>query len=229
MLGDNQEAKRLHTESLAIYRTMDNPWGIADTLHTLAIASTGLHEYEEAEQLFAESLARYREVGNLWGTAIVLGNTAEVKNIQGKYQEAFRLAEEGLAVSGELGGLTIIGPLKALGEACCGLGNLTAARGHFHAALVKGAELEATPYLLFTLGSVAECLAKQGENEIALELIALVLNHPASWQSSKDRAEALIESVEAELSPEVIATAHKRGAARDLEKTVTEMIEMLGE
>jgi hypothetical protein len=58
--------------------------------------------------------------------------------------------------------------------------------------------------------------------EGALELLALILCHPASWPWAKDRAAPLVAQLEAELPPDVVAAAQERGRARDLEVTVAE-------
>ena len=71
-------------------------------------------------------------------------------------------------------------------------------------------------------------MAEEGEKERALELLALVLHHPISWQWAKDRAAPLVAQLEAELSPDVAAAAWERGRASDLEETVAELLDELG-
>ena len=72
-------------------------------------------------------------------------------------------------------------------------------------------------------------LRKDSENlkvkrEWALELLALVLRHPSTWQWTKDRAAPLIAELEVELSPDLFAAAQARGRARDLDATVKELL-----
>ena len=81
---------------------------------------------------------------------------------------------------------------------------------------------------LLTLVGIATLLTAEGEKERALELLALVLHHPVSWQWTKNRAAPLVAELEAELSPEVVAAAQARGQARDLEATVAELLADLG-
>jgi hypothetical protein len=75
----------------------------------------------------------------------------------------------------------------------------------------------------------AAVLAAEGGIEKALELLALVLCHPASWQLVKDRALPLVAELEAELPPEAAAAARERGRARDLDTTVAELLAELKE
>jgi hypothetical protein len=81
---------------------------------------------------------------------------------------------------------------------------------------------------MLTLVVVARVLAKQGDKERALELLALVMNHRLSWQMAKDQAGPLIAELEAELPPDVVAAAQVRGQALDLEATVAELLDELG-
>jgi hypothetical protein len=74
------------------------------------------------------------------------------------------------------------------------------------------------------LVAVARVLARQGDKERALELLALVLSHRISWQMARDQAAPLIAELEAELSPEVVAAAWARGRSRDLDATVRELL-----
>jgi len=78
------------------------------------------------------------------------------------------------------------------------------------------------------LAGTATLLAAEGEKERALELLALVLHHPASWQWTKDRAAALVAELEAELSPDAVAAALEHGRTRDLAATVAELLAELG-
>jgi hypothetical protein len=64
--------------------------------------------------------------------------------------------------------------------------------------------------------------------EGALELLALILRPPVSWPWAKDRAAPLVAQLEAELPPDVVATAQERGQARDLDATVAELLVELG-
>jgi hypothetical protein len=81
---------------------------------------------------------------------------------------------------------------------------------------------------LLTLVGVARVLARQGDKDRALELLALVMNHRLSWQLAKDQAAPLIAELEADLSPDVVVAARERGRARDLEATVVELLAELG-
>ncbi len=230
LLGEYGQAEQLFRESLARSREVGDQRGIADALQGLAMADAGLKEYKQVKLLSQESLAIFKEIGDLLGLETVLGNLAEFANVQGEYAEAIQLAQEGLAISRKIDEPSgIAWALRALGDAACGLGDLPEARRYHHQALEVITTIAQTFYASRFLVGIAALLAAEGEKERALELLALVLHHPISWQWAKDRAMPLITELEAELSPDAVAAAQARGRALDLEATVAELLDELGE
>ncbi len=63
----------------------------------------------------------------------------------------------------------------------------------------------------------------------AVELLALVLYHPASEQETKGRANRLLDKLGFSLPPELVAAAQERGKARDLWVTAGELLAELEE
>jgi hypothetical protein len=58
----------------------------------------------------------------------------------------------------------------------------------------------------------------------AIELLAIVIDHPAPWSVIKDRAARLQARLETELPPEVISTAKAQAKNRTLAEVVAEML-----
>ena len=77
---------------------------------------------------------------------------------------------------------------------------------------------------LLTLVGVAGLLVKRGREEQALELLALVMNHRASWQKAKDDAAPLMARLETELPANDVLAVKQRGHALDLDATVAELL-----
>jgi hypothetical protein len=61
---------------------------------------------------------------------------------------------------------------------------------------------------------------REAAAEQVVELLAFVLQHPASSQEAKGRATALLAELEGRLSPVAVVTAKERGQARDLQAIV---------
>jgi hypothetical protein len=80
--------------------------------------------------------------------------------------------------------------------------------------------------LLAKESDVAEVIvpAKLQQKVKALELLALISDHPACWQAIKDRAAHLQLELEAELAADVVAVAKVQGKSLLLEAVVVEIL-----
>jgi predicted ATPase len=224
-LGDYEEAQRQSREALALCRELDNREGTVDMLQILGCAALGLREYAEARKVWQEGLALSRELGSSIWSAHMLHNLAELANVVGDHAAGMVLSKETLAHAQRLGSPRMMGlAWRVLGEATSGLGDLGRSRRCFYRALTATRAAGETVRNPFILVGIAALLAAEGEEERALELLALVLHHPTSWQWTKDRAAPLAAELEAELPPEVVAAARDRGQARDLDATVEELL-----
>jgi hypothetical protein len=87
-------AEPLFAESLALFRALDNTWGIGVSLIRLALVARFRQDWFRARQLNQESLAFYRRLDNAWGIATSLANLAEGAVAQGNWQEAARQYRE---------------------------------------------------------------------------------------------------------------------------------------
>ena len=67
-------------------------------------------------------------------------------------------------------------------------------------------------------------MAKQGDREHALELLLIVLNHPASIQETKHRAAQLRAELEAQLTSQQVEAAERRAKAKTFEAAVEEIL-----
>jgi hypothetical protein len=228
-LGKHEEVKQLFQECLTISREVNNQQGIADSLYRLALDAAGLEESGEAKQMLMEGLAILREIGYLRRVENALGDSGEMASVLGEYAETIQSAQESLVPTQEPDHLPgIARSFRVLGEAACGLGDFPGARKHFRKALEAVATIRALYHLLLAVVKIAELLAAEGEGERALELLALVLHHPASWQHTRDRAASLVTELEAELPPAVAVVAWERGRTRDLNATVAELLDEFG-
>ena len=228
ILGEYQVSKQHHEEMLALCKEIGDQGGIARSLGDLGIDAYALRDYKQAQELWLASLALYREIGNPRGIADELGDLGEGANVIGEYTQAAQLAQESLAVYRKVTNQPYSWGLRVLGNAACGLRDFQEARRCFRQALEQAMTIRWMSHAVLTLVGIATLLAAEGEKERALELLALVLHHPVSWQMAKDRAAPLIAQLEAKLPPDVVAAAQARGRARDLEVTVQELLVELG-
>ncbi|HMA33429.1 MAG TPA: tetratricopeptide repeat protein, partial [Chloroflexia bacterium] len=86
--GDYATARPWIAESLALYRALDDPAGIADALNRLGALSYYHGDYRQALALYHESLALRRTLGDRDTIAISLNNLGILANNQGDYPAA---------------------------------------------------------------------------------------------------------------------------------------------
>jgi predicted ATPase/class 3 adenylate cyclase len=101
--GDYNDAIRMATESLALFRECGDRWGTGQALYILGAATEGQGDYERAKTLLIESLALGREVGDKWEIATRLNSLGEVARCQGDFESARASYEESLALRREIG------------------------------------------------------------------------------------------------------------------------------
>ena len=77
---------------------------------------------------------------------------------------------------------------------------------------------------LESLVGLASLQAKRGDTEQALELLLIVLNHPASVQDTRDRASRFQRELEAQLTRQQIEAVQTRVRARTFEFVVDEIL-----
>jgi predicted ATPase len=96
------EARRLADESLALYRQLDQPWGIANVLDDLGWAATWSGQHVEAQCFYEECLGLRRALGDQRGMASALGMLGYNLCQQGKLEAAEHLLRESLAIRWEM-------------------------------------------------------------------------------------------------------------------------------
>ena len=89
----------------------------------------------------------------------------------------------------ELGGRWWVARVLAeMSRSVFALGNDAEAERVWRESLRIATETHGTPVALEALAGFASLQAKRGDMEHALELLLIVLNHPASFQETKNRA-----------------------------------------
>jgi hypothetical protein len=77
---------------------------------------------------------------------------------------------------------------------------------------------------LEALASFASLQAEPDDREQALELLLIVLNHPASLQETKNRADRLRAELEAQLTSQQVEAAQARVQVKTFEAAVDEVL-----
>lgn len=224
--GEFDEAQRLHAEGLALRREIGDRRGVATALVNLGFVALGQGRYAEVKPLEREALAIFREIGYPMGEAVALNNWGVACHMLGEYAEAQALLRECLALCRELGHRHIAAhALASLGGVAGAVGEYREAWQHLHEALQTAREIGSISATLFGLVSAAGILARQGTEEWAAEIAALVYHHPAANQETKSRAAQLSAEVEAQVPAPVLAAARERGQMRELAAAAAAVLE----
>ena len=77
---------------------------------------------------------------------------------------------------------------------------------------------------LEALVGLAELAAHKSELERPVEILSLVLAHPATGRRVKDGAQDLLAELASQLPPKVLARAKVRGEARELDDLAAEVL-----
>jgi predicted ATPase len=238
-LGEYGEAEQSFQKALRISEDIGKQFEISLAIGGLALIAwqSGGEELLKAKSLCEQSLAICRKTGNRRHISSRLCFLGRVACDLGEYQEAQAYYQEGLVILRERGLFWgLLSALNGLGQVACGLEDFQKARSYLQQSLETAMSTQRFPFALDALGVWATVLAREealleaggpggeGKKARAVELLALVLHHPASWQVFKDSAAQLLAELEAELPPGVVAAALERGKARKLEDVVAKIL-----
>jgi tetratricopeptide (TPR) repeat protein len=221
--GQNALAETLHQDCLRRQTALGDRLGLATTLKDLGHVARLQGEHAQATEYSQESIAISKEIGLIPFVAVGLCGLGALAELQGDYAEAARLIEESL----------VWYPTRSTGVlrgwVALGTGDLQAAERCFYGSLRSAVKAQWVRQVLHALTGLAHLSARTGKPEDALEILALVLGHPATHQEFKSRATGLQAELTAELPPEVAEAAKERGRARELDATVAELLSEPGQ
>ncbi|MBX3085689.1 MAG: hypothetical protein KF716_28890 [Anaerolineae bacterium] len=103
-----------------------------------------------------------------------------------------------------------------LGDTAQASGDYAGGRSLLRQALEIAARILWLPLILAILVSISDLFLQTGENELAVELAALVVQHPASEPPTQSRARRLLLQSQRLLPPEIYVAAKSRGETDDV-------------
>jgi len=198
---------------------------MAIALNALGVVGLRAKTWEAARRYFEEAQTFFKATGNRAGVLMTLGNLGMVVSGLGQYVEAKQRYQEALTLSLEIGDRWMRGALlDSLGDVTYTLGDDTEAARNFGESLRLVLEVGAIPSALLALAGIAKFRVRAGNPDQALELLGLVLHHPACDDETRQRAEPLLAELRAVLPPEVVEAALERGRARTVEEVAAEIL-----
>jgi len=176
----------------------------------------------------AESnLKLYEEIGDKIGSTLPLIVLGYVNFACGDYTTARKFYKRCLKLSQETSfPFSIQNATKCLSKVAISLGNLVKAEQYLFQSLRISKEIGFAREIVNLLYEYARLHVARGNPEGAVELPALVIEHPASQQYRmmegriRGSAKDLLAELESELSPEAYTAALERGQELDLDEVI---------
>ncbi len=227
MVKPEHNHERLQS-AVAEWRAIGDPRLTAFGLRILSQSALTLVRYDEARAALEESVALNSSVGDRWGLGSAYRGLGVVAQAQGEHQQAVVMFRKSLDTFTELGGSWWVARVLAeMGRSILVLGNKAEAGRVWRESLRIATDSHGTPVALEALVGFASLQVKQGDREHALELLLMVLNHPASLQETKDRADHLSAELESRLTGQQVEAAQARAQAKTLEAAVDEVLKQV--
>jgi tetratricopeptide (TPR) repeat protein len=199
---------RFH-EGLPHIRAVGDRNMLSMNLNYLGALALALGNVDEAEHTFAEALAWSAEFENGIEQISALNGLANVACARASWAEAITQCDDALNISRKVGDRwNRAKVLVTLGEAEAGLGNRTAAHHHFTEAITESLAAHVLPTAIEAWLRLVTLDTENNHGTAALlTILALVRRHPATSRPSAGRAAALWNTLTAQVSEQMRATA----------------------
>jgi tetratricopeptide (TPR) repeat protein len=213
--GAYAEAYALLTDGLRQCQALGVPHLTAFTLGTLARTAQALGRREDLQHLLQEQLRLAAETNDRSVLAYVLVNLALAHQADGELaaaRERFEQAADQYQTIGDQWSVARTHLYRGQLELDAGLPD--EAQAHFVRALQMTRDAQLEPYALDCLEGMARVKTLQGAPGMALALATHVIDHPATAQGTRDRAERLCAELQSHLTAQQVeaARARARGA-----------------
>ena len=125
----------------------------------------------------------------------------------------------------DLGGSWWVGRVLAeMSRSVLALGDDGEAERVWRQSLRIATETRGTPVALEALAGLASLQAKRGDLEHAIELLLIVMSHPASFQETKNQAERLVAELEPRLTPQQIQAVQAQAQRQSYDQVVSQVL-----
>lgn len=224
LMGNYQKGYEQMKEGVRMWRELGDPHSISLGLNFLVDTQIKLERYEEAKASMLESIALCEHTKNRWGMGTAYRYLGLATMANGQYMDAQEHFEKSLEIFGEyFEGWDIARSLTYLGDATARSGDLTEASEIYRQALHAAREAGSIPLVLDALVGLAELETHTGKAQQALEVSSFVLNHTASPQETKERANQIILQTAKQLDNEQILFIQERVSHQTLETIVSSL------
>jgi predicted ATPase/DNA-binding SARP family transcriptional activator len=219
-VGEWGEAERRLAESVPLWREVGDVRGLVFNLSIYGMVSAQTGAIERARQLLDESLLISGQNNDRWGVANAFNYLGQIALEQEppELEAAHYFLAESATIFKDLGARwLLVSVLNNLGQIAATQQSIGEAKKVFLEALDMAVTDPILPAAMEALAGLAELLMQEGETCRAAEMIAQVMNHPASSQHSRDKAKRLWLALETQLSTDQMESLMTRESGQSLQ------------
>jgi tetratricopeptide (TPR) repeat protein len=221
-IGRYEEAYGLLSESIAIFRAMNDPYFILLIGSYYTRTAQALGRFSETDTVLRESLQIARESGNRWSIGLVLERMGAFAQVIGNNEEAQQFLEESLGLLREVDDRwSLSWVLNDLSQLALTCHTVAEAERYAVEAIRVATEAGNHPSALNALVVLSMIRAKQNLNVPAMEMALQVLRHSSSTQDAKDRAEHIRLELELKLTRDEIKSINMQTQPDNFENFIS--------
>jgi predicted ATPase len=211
--------------AVAVWRDIGDPRFTAVVLNNLGWNALELGRYDEALAALEESVALSSSVGDRWGLGFAYRGLGIIAQTQSEHLQALDLFRKSLDTLSELGARQDVARvLVEMSRSLFALVNEAEAGRVWREALRIAIETKGTFIALEAVEGLASLQAQRGEVKQALEMLMVVLNHPACTQETKNRASQLRAELVVHLTPQEIEAVERRAGAKSFTSIAEDLL-----
>jgi tetratricopeptide (TPR) repeat protein len=229
LMGKSENSYERYQSVLADWRAIGDPRFTAFGLYFLSSSAVTLGKYAEARAALEESAALNLSVGDRWGLGSAYRGLGLVAQAQGEHAQALEEFQKSLDIFSELGASWEAARMLAeMGRSEFALGNDFEAERDWFESLRISLQAQAPLVGLEALVGLASLQAKRGNVERALEILSMVLEHPAGVQETKSRAAQLRAELSSQMSPQEIEAIQRRAGQKTFPSVAEDILRPAG-
>jgi len=226
-----EEAEEAARKMLDIASQQDDKWLLGYTLYKVSVANPPKHDHAEMRRVAQASINLFEELGEAMVLISPLVTLGHAVFGLGEHEQARQIYLRCLKTSEGIGyRWGTANACKYLGQMALSLNETVEAETYLLRSLKIADETGSGRDQANLLCDLARVRMAEGHFEGAVELLAVVLQHPASHLhrlgggSTRDRVQELLNTLKDELSAEVYNAAWDLGNAREFDQVVADLL-----
>jgi len=225
------EGEKAARQMLGIATELDDKWLLAFSFYKVSVANPQKRDYPEMRRVATASMNLYEELGEEMVSILTLVTLGHAAFAFGEHAEAKEIYLRCLSTSEAVGyRWGIANACKYLGQMALSLNETVEAETYLLRSLKIADETGLGRDQANLLCDLARVWMAENRLEQAVELLAVVLQHPASHLHRlgggrvRDRVQELLDTLKAELSTEAYTAARERGNVREFDQVVVDLL-----